>query len=377
MPRVLHIISGLKVGGAEMALHRLITSSRDSDFEHAVIALTPEGGMRHRFQEDNVKLEVLDFKSSPFIQFWRLTSLIKKNNPDIVSTWMYHADLFGGVAARLAGVRKVIWGVRTTDVTVGGARATAIIRKLCAWLSHFVPEVIICVAEAARCAHVDIGYKRETMVVISNGFDLQNLKATEAQRQTLRKLCGFDASEVVIGSLGRFNAAKDQKNFVSAAGLLVQRFPHIRFLMVGRELELNNIELSAWIQQTGHADLFVLLGERSDVSVCLSAMDIFCLHSRTEGFPNVLGEAMAMALPCVTTDVGDAALLLDNTGIVVSKEDSAALALGLEKLLALTSEERALLGQKARQRINDEFTLSRTKEQFELVYNKMLHRTVC
>jgi len=371
MPQVLHIISGLKVGGAEMALLRLITSFRNSDFEHTVIALTSDGAMKQRFQEANIKLELLDFKRSPVSQCWRLMLLIKKINPDIVQTWMYHADFFGGIAARFLGIRNIVWGIHNTDVTVEGVRTTALSR-LCAWLSSYVPKVIICVAEAARCAHIGIGYKQGNMVVIPNGFDLQSLKATAAERQALRNRCGFGAAAIVIGSLGRFNAAKDHNNFIQAAGLLAQRFPHLRFLMVGRDLEASNVELLTWIQQTGYADRFVLLSERSDVPVCLSAMDIFCLHSRTEAFPLVLGEAMAVGLPCVTTDVGDAALMLGDGDNVVPAKDPAALAQGLGKMLALTPEERASLGQKSKQRIHDEFTLTHTRDRFEVIYNKIL-----
>ncbi|MDH5766678.1 MAG: glycosyltransferase [Gammaproteobacteria bacterium] len=374
MPRVLHVISGLKVGGAEMALHRLITSSCDSDFEHIVIALTSNGAMKQRFEEANIKLYMLNFKSSLFLQFFRLFMLIRKIKPDIVSTWMYHADFFGGLAARLAGVRKIIWGIRRSDVSVGGIRASAIICRLCAWLSGWLPEVIICVAEAARRSHVSAGYEQKRMVVVHNGFDIESLSATEEQRLVLRNECGFDSDVVVVGSLGRFNEAKDQNNFVRAAGLVAQSFSNIMFLMVGRDLQPDNAELIAWIKQTGYERKFVLLGERSDVPVCLSAMDVFCLHSRTEGFPNVLGEAMSLGLPCVATDVGDAALLLGGSGLVVQKEDPHALAQGIEELLMLTIEERVSLGQKARQRIENEFTLPRVRERFERIYKEVLKR---
>lgn len=172
---------------------------------------------------------------------------------------------------------------------------------------------------------------------------------------------------------GRFNPDKDQKNFVMATGRLARINFNVRFMMVGRNLDVNNLDLMHWIKETDHVDRFILLGERSDVSACLSAMDIFCLHSRTEGFPNVLGEAMAIGLPCVATDVGDAALLLGGDGIIVQKENHVLLANGLKKLLALTGEERSLLGRNAKQRINDKFTLSRTREQFEVIYNEVLN----
>lgn len=144
--------------------------------------------------------------------------------------------------------------------------------------------------------------------------------------------------------------------------------------MVGRGLDANNAQLAQWISATGCADRFVLLGERGDVPVCLAAMDLFCLSSRTEGFPNVVAEAMAMGLPCVVTNVGDAAMLVADTGVVVPKEDSAALALGLGQLLAMTPDARQQLGQKARARIHAEFTMELARERFESIYQRITRK---
>jgi len=371
MPRVLHIISGLTVGGAEMALYRLVTSSRGGDYTHAVVALTPGGALGERLRDAGIELTAFDFKSAPVSQFFDLLSLMRRSRPDIVQTWLYHADMFGGVAARLAGNPNVIWGIRTTELTAGDSRFTVVVRKLCAWLSHWIPRAIVCVAEAARRVHEQVGYDTDRMVVVPNGFDLSRLVADADQVAVLRRQCGFGDDDMVVGTLGRFNAAKDQHNFIRAAGLLADQHRQLRFLMVGRELDSGNGELMRWIDETGHADRFVLLGERSDVAVCLAAMDIFCLSSRAEGFPNAVGEAMAMGVPCVVTDVGDAAMLVADTGVVVPRENSPALAEGIASLLAVTPEARKQLGQKARQRVLSEFTVERVRERFEAIYQRL------
>lgn len=371
MPRVLHIISGLAVGGAEMALYRLVTGSRDSKYTHAVVALTPGGVIGQRLREVGIELTAFDFRRSPVSHFFDLLSLMRRSRPDIVQTWLYHADMFGGVAARLAGNRNVIWGIRTSELTPGNSRITALVRQICARLSRWVPRVIVCVAETARRTHVDVGYDSGRMTVIPNGFDLSCLVAAADRVAMLWQQCGFAAGEIVIGTMGRFNASKDQHNFVRAAGLLAQQHDRLRFLMVGRDVDTGNAELMRWIARTGHADRFVLLGERADVPVCLAVMNIFCLSSRTEGFPNVVGEAMAMEVPCVVTDVGDAAMLVADTGVIVPKENSEALAQGVERLLAMGSDARMRLGQRARARIASEFTAERARERFEAVYQRL------
>lgn len=371
MARVMHIVSGLAVGGAELALYRLITSSRGGEHSHAVVALTPDGGMGQYFNDAGIELTRLDFKSSPVSDFLDLLLLIRKTRPDIVQTWMYHADMLGGVAARLTGNRNVIWGIRTSELNVGDARATLLVRQICAWLSRFVPHTIVCVAEAAREAHALVGYDATRMVVVPNGFDLSRLVATAEQRRALREQCGIADDEVVIGSLGRFNRNKDQENFVRAAGMLAVDHERVRYLMAGRDIDAGNAELMQWIAHTGCPERFLLLGERTDVPVCLSAMDIFCLSSRTEGFPNVVGEAMAMGVPCVVTDVGDAAMLVADTGTVVPKEDPGALAGGLARMLRLTPEARRQLGERAKQRIHAEFSLERARDRFEAIYERL------
>lgn len=378
--KILHVIVGLDVGGAELMLKRLIEAhQKNPNYKHSVLSLTDIGKVGKQLKALNVEVHALKMTSIfelPLV-FFRLIQFLRYNSPDIIQTWMYHSDLLGGLAARLIGNRRIIWGIRTTDVSSGCSSVTTVIRKICALLSNWVPETIVCAAQASCDAHIKIGYKSSKIKVIANGFDLSRLVVDKSESKKLRSNCGLIDREIVIGSIGRFNSDKDQHNFVKAAGLLVATNPKLRFLMIGRGLVASNPELMSWIRETGFSEHFILLGERSDVPVCLSAMDIFCLHSRTEGFPNVLGEAMAMGLPCVTTEVGDAALLMGDTGILVPREDAKALAAGIQNLLDMKSKDRDLLGSNAHSRIEDTFSLARTVEQYEVIYNDLKNKGSC
>ena len=356
-------------------LKRLVEHSKSENlYEPKIISLTSAGELGDYLKGIGIEVNELNIKNVFDIPYAliRLIYLIKLIKPDTIQTWMYHADLLGGLAARMAGNRNVIWGVRSTEVNAGGLSAIVAVRKACAFLSWWVPHSIVCAAEVSRRAHVSVGYDAARMVVIPNCFDLAGVVATAAQRTALRETCGFGVNDVVVGSLGRFNPDKDQKNFVCAAGRLAQQSPHVRFLLVGRDLVAGNAELARLLVQTGHANRFVLLGERADVPACLAATDIFCLSSRTEGFPNVVGEAMAMGLPCVVTDVGDAAMLVADVGEVVPKEDSVALAQGLARVLEMTPDARQKLGQKAKARIQAEFTIEHARERFETLYEQVI-----
>lgn len=373
---VVHVIVGLNVGGAELMLRRLIETQRaqDKSMEHQVISLTTVGAIGKELQERGVTVTALGMRSPlqvPFV-LWKLTRQLRRLRPDIVQTWMYHADFLGGLAARFAGIRNVVWRICTTDVAKGGSRLTVLLRWVCARLSHRVPHTILCVAEAARRVHLAVGYCEERVVVLPDGFDMERLQASVAGTTQLRQACGFGPDTVVVGTLGRFNRVKDQENFVRAAGLIALEYPSVRFLMVGRGCDSANPALMNWIASTGGADRFVLLGERSDAPICLAAMDIFVLSSRTEGFPNVLGEAMAMGRLCVTTDVGDAALMLGEHGIVVPPEDAPALADGIAQMLTIPQQERCVLARRQHLHIEQNFSIERCARRFTAVYEDVL-----
>lgn len=373
--KIIHIIVGLEVGGAELMLSRTIhemMAAKGDEFR--VISLTNIGPIGERLRERGVAVEAFGMRSlldMPWV-LWGLSRRLRVLKPDVVQTWMYHADFLGGLAARLAGIHEVVWRIGTTDVSKGRSKLTVLLRWLCAKLSHSIPHTVLCAANAAQLAHLAVGYCANKMMVLPNGFDMQHLRADPSEALALRTACGFGSDDVVIGILGRFNAVKDQRNFIRAAGILIQRHENARFLIVGRGCDHKNRELANWIAETGAADRFVLLGQRNDAPICLAAMDIFVLSSKTEGFPNVLGEAMAMGRPCVTTDVGDAAYLLDGLGEVVPPSDSHALAEAISKVMRLSPQEVADLGVQARARIQSEFSMVRCAQRFAAVYADVL-----
>jgi glycosyltransferase involved in cell wall biosynthesis len=327
-----------------------------------------EGLRSHGFEV--IALNMRSFLAFP-VGIIHLYRIIREFQPDILQTWLYHSDLIGGVVAKIARVKRIIWGIRTTELD-SGSKVTAWIRKLLAWLSYVIPTKIVCVAEASRKKHIALGYDASKMVVIGNGFEVSQMHSTPELRAELRSSIGLHDGDIVIGTLGRLSQVKGQDVFVRSAGLIAGVYPNVRFLMIGRGLEAVNETLMQWINATGFADRFVLMGERRDVAVVLSAMDIFCLPSRSEGFPNVLGEAMMMGLPCVSTDVGDAGVLLGDTGFLVQKDDPEALMIGLKQMLDMSQDERMALGERAKLRVQSEFTLEQTRKKFEAVYAELL-----
>lgn len=375
--QVVHVIVGLGIGGAELMLRRLVMAQGRS----TVVSMTEVGPVGRMLQDAGIEVVALGMRGAQDlpITFVKLVRLIKARQPDVVQTWMVHADLLGGLAARLVGIRAVIWGIRTTEFS-GASRSTRLIRWLCARLSHRIPAAIACAADASRRSHEAIGYDPSRMVVIPNGFDVERFRPDAERRRQVRAGLGIDARTVVVGHLGRWNHAKDHTNFVRAAALLQWRGwppdnPHaLAFVMAGRDVDDDNEKLGYEIANSGCPGRFRLLGERNDIPELIQAFDLFCLSSRTEGFPNVVGEAMACGVPCVVTDVGDAALLIGGTGWVVPKEDPTALCGALSRALSESAEARQQRAVAARQRIVKEFSMERACGRFADLQKAVWHR---
>jgi len=226
-----------------------------------------------------------------------------------------------------------------------------------------VPTKIICCAEAARFAHIELGYCPKKMVVIANGYDLNSFNPSHKLRSSVRKNLGFVESDLVVGTVGRFDPLKDFNNFVQAAGLILRDHKNAKFMMIGKGLDENNADLNLWIHNTQYPDNFILLGEKNPHDF-FTAMDLYCLSSKAEGFPNVVAEAMAMRIPCVVTDVGDAARIVGKSGVVVEPMDAFALYKGLVSMLTMENNDRQILGDIARQLIENQYNIREAQKKF-------------
>lgn len=368
--RVLHVIVGLDVGGAELSLKRLIEADPNSIHTMAIVSLTSLGAIGETLRSKGVHVHVLGLKA--FLDFpagfWRLVQIIRQYHPIIVQTWMYHSDLLGGLAARIAGSSCVLWGVRSTSIPQGPLSVTFWLVRICALLSHVVPHKIICNAQSAKAAHLTLGYAAEKMNVIFNGYEFSCFDQERNSRNRVRAELRIPSGDIVIGAVGRFDPLKDYSNFVAAAAILASKIRNVRFLMVGRYLEWSNTSLRRWVESAGLVDRFVLIGEQPDVPSYLAAMDIFCLPSRSEAFPNVVVEAMAMGLPCVVTQAGDAAAIVGSDGFVVPVKDSVALAGALVQMCEMDPGDRNNMGESGARRVRTEYGIERMKQEFEKIY---------
>jgi len=325
---ILHLISGLGQGGAETVLHRLVTAPGQA-CRHTVVSMTGEGVFGPRLKAAGVPVLAVGMPAGRLTPrgLWRMVRILRAQRPDVVQTWMYHADLVGGIAARLAGIRAVAWGIRNSGANLGkSSRLARAIAWVCARLSGVVPAGIIACAEDAAERHRRWGYRADRMLVIPNGYDLSRWQPDADARQRLRAEWGLGGGVPVIGSVARWNPLKDHANLLEAFALSLRRRPELRCVLAGHEITPQNAALMGLIDRWQLRDKVILLGRRDDIPAVMSALDVHVLSSCAEGFPNVVAEAMAAQVACVVTDVGDAARIVGDEGWVAPPQDAPALA---------------------------------------------------
>jgi glycosyltransferase involved in cell wall biosynthesis len=368
--KILHIISGLSTGGAEMMLYKLISKMNRDNFETQVMSLTDIGPVGEKIQAEGIPVEALGMKRGipdPRILF-KLARFLKKKRPDIIQSWMYHADLAGGLAAKMSGGIPVLWNIRHSNLDPTGNKKTTLWTvKGCAWLSNRLPSKIICCSYASKEVHSRIGYDENKMIVIPNGFDVNAFSPSEDARKKTRRLLGLCDETTLIGLIARFDPQKDHKSFFQAAGILHKNYPDVHLVLCGDGVTQDNPIIRTWVNEADVESVTHLLGRWDDMSSLQAALDMAVSSSYGEGFPNVLGEAMACGVPCVVTDVGDSARIIGNTGFVVPPRNAAALATSLKRMIDL-GEERKKLGMLAQKRIEDNYSLDKIVSLYEKVY---------
>lgn len=373
MIKVCFLITGLDTGGAETMLYRLATGLDRSRFDVKVVSLTGYGTFGARLEQKGVRVVCLGMRSGPtsLRGLWRLVLLLRAERPDILHTWLYHADLIGFFAGRLAGVPAVAWNLRSTALAAAYRPwSTYATSRLLARLSR-LPDVVITNSRTGQVTHEQIGYSPKRWEYIPNGIDTDEFRPSSEARLALREELGVAHNTPLIGLVARYHAMKDHDTFLRAASLLRAHRPEIHYVLAGNDINKANNALNESIDILDMQKHVHLLGERDDIPKIMAALDLYVSPSTSEAFPNVVAEAMACGVLCVVTDVGDSAKIVGKTGIVVKPGDAEAMANACIELLVLPEDQRAALRTAARDRIGSLFSLATITDQYERLYNDL------
>ncbi len=367
---ILHLSTGLNVGGAEMMLLKLLSRMDASRFRNVVVSLIDVGEVGRRIKDLGVPVHSLGMRRGrpTLFAMIRLVRILRAERPSVVQSWMYHADLLALVAGKIARVPRVVWNLRCSDIVQHDpSRMTTWTIAASAKLSAY-PDAVIVNSEAGRIFHLARGYRPRRWEMIPNGFDLQRFAPSSAARDSIRKELGLPPEAILIGLLARYHPMKDHDSFLRAAISLRKSHPTVHFVLAGRDVLTGNRELTKVLAGEGQ-DNFHFLGERKDVHDLMASLDILTSSSAYgEGFSNSIGEAMACGIPCVVTDVGDSRLILGDGGEVIPPRQPAALESAWTKILGMDAHERRELGEKGRARMNLEYSLDRITQKYENLY---------
>jgi glycosyltransferase involved in cell wall biosynthesis len=373
--KIVHVINGLEVGGAERMLARLALSicTNRPDTKQMVVSLSGPGALGAELTARGINVISINANSVLGIPraVWHLMQLFRKERPEVVQSWLYRSDLVAGLAGRLAGRTRIAWGIRCTNVPSRSSASLKLLIRLNAWLSFILPHKIVCCAQSAKTFHKAIGFDDRRMTVISNGFDFVTFRPSESDRKNVRSAMALNDDDILVGIVGRNDQLKDFGNFIGAAALAHAANTRLKFVMIGNGLDAQNADIYTPIKASGLEQSFFLLGARDDVATLMTAMDIYCLSSCSEGFPNVVVEAMGAALPCVVTDVGDASLIVGDCGRVVPPRDAAMLSATMLNLAQLSQDQLHQLGVRARERAVSNYSLQTIAAKYMELYEDM------
>lgn len=373
--RIVHIITDLRLGGAQTMLFRLLSHLEPTGLQSSVVTMVAGGEFQKQFESIDVPVYSLGMQRNALEprQVLRLGQMLDKLRPDLVQTWMYHADLLGGLAARWKGLRPMVWNIRHSNLDAGSnRRLTRWVARACAVLSHSVPDAIICNSFVAGELHAKFGYTQNKLVIIPNGFDTGLFRPDRDSYNTVRQELGLSLSTPLVGIVGRFHTQKDHRTFIQALSVLHRQRPDVHFLLSGNNVSCANPELTAWIAEAGVGSVCHLLGQRNDMPRLMAALDILCSSSLGEGFPNVVGEAMSCGVPCVVTDVGDSAYVVGDFGAVVPPRRPDLLADAMANILAMEKSEYLRMSEGARSRILDHYSLHAVAGIYSQLYSDLI-----
>jgi glycosyltransferase involved in cell wall biosynthesis len=366
---VLHVISGLGVGGAEHFLIRLSNQLKWShDFDQLVVSIDSRQNahVSHRLNG----IDVIYLNSDKFLQLplaWRkLRRIIKGFAPDIVQSWLYRGDFLAALACLGRTSPALVWNLRCADAIL--PLQSRALTKLCAWLSYSAPHKIIACGQRAMQFHAAKGYDLSRMTVINNGYNFSPMPSAEPAHAPHP----VNGGRIVIGAIGRSDPSKDYHNLLSALALVVRTGRDVELKIAGRGCSNDDQQFGKLIDQMDLRAVVYLLGEIEDVDTFYQSLDIYCLSSRSEGFPNTVCEAMGHGIPPVVTDAGDAAQIVGDTGLVVPVSDPAALAAALIYLIDLPADQRRKIGHSAALAVRSRYDIGLISENYDKIYEALV-----
>ena len=362
-----------------MMLVKLLSAMDPQEFSSSVVTLLDRRALQDQVEALGVTVVNLGLGEAYYprpTSLARLVNEYRRLGPDLVQGWMYHGNMAAWVGTALGFHRPLVcWNIRhsLTDLK-HEKRATQLVIRAGGILPGRL-DLVLYNSEASRKQHAHLGYGRQPSLVIPNGFDTDLFRPNPSAGAGVRQELGLRQGTPLVGMIARRHPMKDHEGFLRAAALVARACPGTHFLLAGEGVGIQDRGLRKTIEELGLRETVHLLGLRRDTARLNNGLDVAVLSSAWgEAFPNVVGEAMACAKPCVVTDVGDAGLIVGDTGLVAPPQNPHALAGGIITLLTMDRERREEMGEAARRRIKEKYSLEETVRRYERAYRELARK---
>lgn len=359
--KLLILSRSLNLGGAERQIVTLARALHARGHDVQVCTFYANGALEPELRAAGVPVHALEKRGRwDLLGFARsLVALVRRLEPDVLHSYLGTPNLFALLLRPLFPRLRLVWGVRASFMDLGQfGWASRMVYAAEARLARFV-DLTIANSEAGKAYAVSRGFPADRTIVVPNGIDTVRFAPDSEARTRVRAEWGVPEDAPLVGMVARLDPMKGHPTFLRAAAVLSALRPEVRYVLVGGGPEAVRNALETLAGELGLGDRVVFAGARQDVAAVYSALDVATSASLGEGFPNVIGEAMACGVPCVVTDVGDSARIVDTLGVAVPPGQPEALAAGWERCFG---EERTAIAHRVRARIVECYSVDRLAE---------------
>jgi glycosyltransferase involved in cell wall biosynthesis len=357
--RILYVITGLGMGGAEKVVCNLADEMVNQGHEVKIAYLTGNAIVHPVSKNIEIIYLALNDFSSFISASLNYHKLIKRYQPDVVHAHMIHANLFTRLNRLFNHLPLLISSAHSSNE--GGK-----LRMLTYFVTHNLADVTTNVSKNASKIFIEQNaVKSKDIITVYNGVDLQKFSKLNKDDRLITEFIDYKDKKIIL-SVGSFSDAKDYPNLITAISTLAEIRQDFILLIAG-EGSLRT-EVESLIESLNLKGIVRLLGNRNDIPQLMAFADIFVLSSKYEGLPTVLIEAMACEKFVVATDCGGSDEILGDTGFLVPIQNSDLLSKAINKALNLSEEEKIANGVKARRRVEEEFSLNSNIQRWLKIY---------
>lgn len=341
--KVLHIINSLKKGGAEGNLYRLCCSHKDkykNKIDIIIITLLANGYYEKQMKKKGIKIFSLNInKKNKIFDFIKVIKIlrehIKKNNPDVIQSWMYHSN-FLSLFINKKFHNKIFWNIRHSELNFQISKKTTILVSIiCGLFSKLVPNKIIYCSDKSIKFHEDKHfYEKKKRYLINNGFSEKSYYFSKKLRSKFRRKNNIQKTDFILGYAGRYSKQKNIESLIIGFSKLLKDYENLYLYMAGKDINFRNKKLSKLILDYKIKKKVFLLNEQRNLIEFYNGIDLLALTSHSESFPNVIAESMLCSTPVLSCNAGCSKKIIGNYGFHIEKNDSFSIYKGLKKTIS-------------------------------------------